>query len=143
MKLLNAINEKGLERSMKLNAKKTKVIHIGKAVFQPVIIEEEELKKVHNFRYLGSIKSDSGHYTKAITSRIAMIKPKTIDLKNIWKVKNLSNKLNIKILKAIVWITMMDGVEMWTLRNADRQKIELWFYRRLLENNNNAQMTAY
>ena len=45
MKLLNAINEKGLERNMKLNAKKTKVIHIGKAVFQPVIIEEEELKK--------------------------------------------------------------------------------------------------
>ena len=49
-------------------------MHIGNAVFKPIIIEGEELEKVHDFRNLGSIKSDSGHYTKDITSRIAMAK---------------------------------------------------------------------
>ena len=87
---------------MKINAKKTKVMHLGKAVFKPVIIEGEELEKVHDLRYLGSIKSDSDYCTKIITSRIAMAKTKTIELKNIWKDKGLSNKLKIKILKAIV-----------------------------------------
>ena len=48
---------------------------------------------------------------------------------------NVIYKLKIKILKAIVWSTMVYGAEGWTLRNADRQKIEaaeMWFYRRLL-----------
>ena len=120
---------------MKLNAKKTKVMHIGKADFKPVTIEGEELETVSDFRYLDSIKSDSGHCTKDITTRIAMAKTKTIDLKNIWKDKDLSNKLKIQILIAIVWSTMVYGAEGWTLRKADRQKIEateMWFYRRLL-----------
>ena len=63
IKLLNAINEKGPQRIMKINAKKTKVMHLGKAVFKPVIIEGEELEKVHDFRHLGSIKSDSDYCT--------------------------------------------------------------------------------
>ena len=73
MKLLNAINEKGLERNMKLNAKKTKVMHIGKADFKPVIIEGEELEKVHDFRYLGSI------------NQIAAIVPKTSPQELQWQ----------------------------------------------------------
>ena len=45
---MNAINEKGLEGKIKLNAKKTKVME----VFKPVIIEGEELEKVHDLRYM-------------------------------------------------------------------------------------------
>ena len=83
-------------------------------MFQTSNLEGVELERVHDFRYLGSIKSDSGHCTKDITSRIAMAKTKTIDLKNIWKDKDLSNKIKITNFKNhslehnVVWSGRMD-----------------------------------
>ena len=54
--LLNNINDKGKEKNMKLNAKKTKVMHIGKGDYHDVEIDGETLEKVLEFIYLGSFK---------------------------------------------------------------------------------------
>ena len=51
--LLDAINERGKEKNMKLNAKKTKVMHIGKGLYQNVAIDGVILERVEDFIYLG------------------------------------------------------------------------------------------
>ena len=58
-----------------------------------------------------------------------------IDLDNIWKDKDLSISLKLKIMRVLVWTTVMYGAEGWTLRQEEKKKIqaaELWFYRILL-----------
>lgn len=133
--LLQTINYAGQLKNMKLNAKKTKVMHIGPNVYQPIEIDGEELEKVDKFKYLGSVKTNNGDCSTDINTRIAMAKKKMTDLATIWKDQDLSTRLKIKIMKTLVWSTVMYGSEGWTLKKRDKQRIqaaEMWFYRRLL-----------
>ena len=120
---------------MKLNAKKTKVMHIGKGNYQDITIDGETLEKVLEFVYLGSCKTADGDCKIDVNRRIARAKSKMIDLQNIWKDKDLSIPLKIRIMKVLVWTTLNYGAEGWTLKAEERKKImsaEMWFYQRLL-----------
>ena len=133
--IINNLNNTGEEKNLKLNAKKTKVMHIGAGPTTPIAIGQEELEEVTNFKYLGSIKSKDADCTKDINARIAMAKKRMISLSNIWKDKNIKTTLKMKIMKCLVWTTMTHGAEGWTLRKTNVKKIqsaEMWFYRRLL-----------
>ena len=44
-------------------------------------------------------------------------------------------KLKLRIMKVLVWTTVIYGAEGWTLKSEERKKIkaaEMWFHRRLL-----------
>ena len=120
--LLDAINERGKEKNMKLNAKKTKVMHIGKGLYQNVAIDGVILERVEDFIYLGSCKTSSGECKTDVERRIAQAKSKMIDLDNIWKDKDLSLSLKLKIMRVLVWTTVMYGAEGWTLRQEEKKK---------------------
>ena len=133
--LLNKINEEGKTKNMKLNAKKTKVMYIGKKPYKDISIDGETLERVENFTYLGSSKAQNGDCKPDIVRRIAQGKTKMIALKNIWKDKDLSTNLKIKIMKTLVWTTMTYGAEGWTLKTEEKRRVqaaEIWCYRRLL-----------
>ena len=133
--LLNNINEKGKRKNMKLNAKKTKVMHIGKGDYADISIDGEILEKVLDFVYLGSCKTSDGDCKEDISRRIARAKGRMIELENIWRDKDLSVKLKIKIMKVLVWTTLNYGAEGWTLKAEERRKImstEMWLYQRML-----------
>ena len=134
-KLLERINEEGKLKNMKLNAKKTKVMYIGKKQYIDIVIDGEVLERVSDFIYLGSSKSVDGNCSHDIKRRIAQAKTKMISLKNIWKDKDLSYQLKMKIMKVLVWTTITYGAEGWSLKADDIKKIkaaEMWCYRRLL-----------
>ena len=59
--LLNNINEEGKKKNMKLNAKKTKVMHIGRGTYEDIDIDGETLERVLEFVYLGSCKKSDGY----------------------------------------------------------------------------------
>ena len=135
VKLLNNINEEGKKKNMKLNAKKTKVMHIGKGQYRDIDIDGETLEKVLEFIYLGSCKTSDGDCRPDIMRRIARAKAKMVDLENIWRDRDLSSALKIRIMKVLVWTTVNYGAEGWTLRAEEKKKIqsaEMWFYQRLL-----------
>ncbi|GFO49994.1 endonuclease-reverse transcriptase [Plakobranchus ocellatus] len=96
---------------------------------------EENIEKVNTFKYLGSLKTDSGDNTNDINARIGMAKKRMQDLVNIWKDKTITLQLKIKIMKTLVWTVMTYGAEGWTIKKKQEKKInstEMWFYRRLL-----------
>ena len=133
-RLINMINDVGEEKSLKLNVKKTKTIYIGDD-YEPIIIKNEEVERVEHFKYLGSIKTQDAFCTKDISARLAMGKQRMVQLENIWKDKNISTSLKLKLLKCLVWTVMTYGAEGWTLRQQDIKHIEaaeMWLYRRLL-----------
>ena len=68
---------------MKLNAKKTKVMHIGKGDYHDVEIDGETLEKVLEFIYLGSCKTTDSDCKADIMRRIARAKAKMVELENI------------------------------------------------------------
>ena len=133
--LLNNINEEGKKKNMKLNAKKTKVMHIGRGTYEDIDIDGETLERVLEFVYLGSCKTSDGDCKEDLNRRIARAKSKMIELENIWKDKDLSIPLKIRIMKVLVWTTLSYGAEGWTLKAEERRRImstEMWLYQRLL-----------
>ncbi|GFN94419.1 endonuclease-reverse transcriptase [Plakobranchus ocellatus] len=133
--LMNELNGAGERKSLKLNAKKTKYMHIGKEQHASITIGNEEIECVEHFKFLGSIKTDTADCSIDVNTRIGMAKKRMIDLNNIWKDKYIGKQLKIKLVKCLVWTVMTYGAEGWTLRKRDEKKInsaEMWFYRRLL-----------
>ena len=76
--------------NMKLNAKKTKVMYVGRGQYKDVEIDRVILERVNDFIYLGSTKTSNGDCKPDILRRIGMAKSKMVDLKNIWKDIDLS-----------------------------------------------------
>ena len=57
------------------------------------------------------------------------------NLENILKSRDITLPTNVRLVKAMVLPVVMYGCENWTVKKAERQRIdgfELWFWRRLL-----------
>ena len=63
----------------------------------------------------------NGDCKNDVTRRIGMAKSKMLDLKNIWKDKDLSFNLKLKIMKVLVWTTVTYGAEGWTLKSEKKE----------------------
>ena len=135
-RILQRVDAAGKTAGLNLNAKKTKVMKLGKLTKDPDIrINGTPLENVSDFKYLGSTKTADGSCTKDIKMRIAMAKQKMVQLTNIWKDRGTPTDLKVRLLKCLIWPVMIYGCEAWTLKKADQRKIEaaeMWFYRRLL-----------
>ena len=110
-------------------------MHIGRGTYEDIDIDGETLEKVLEFVYLGSCKTSDGDCKEDLNRRIARAKSKMIELENIWKDKDLSIPLKIRIMKVLVWTTLSYGAEGWTLKAEEKRRImstEMWLYQRLL-----------
>ena len=56
---------------MKLNAKKTKVMHVNKKTEAPIIkVNYVELEYIKTFKYIGSVKEENGDCSQDIKTRL-------------------------------------------------------------------------
>jgi len=54
---------------------------------------------------------------------------------SIWKDRNIKTATKIKVMKSVVWAVFQYGVEGWTLKKSDRNRIEafeMWCWRKML-----------
>jgi len=90
---------------------------------------------VKDFKFLGSYKAADGECTNEIKRRIAMARQKAVELTTIWKDKNVKSALKIRVIKSMVWAVFQYGVEGWTSKKSDRNRIEsfeMWCWRKML-----------
>ena len=75
------------------------------------------------FKYLGVYFSSKGRTERAIRERIAMGQRSFGRLKSVWKDRNISTKLKIRLLRAIVIPSALYGAECWVLRKGDERRL--------------------
>jgi len=115
-RILHRVDTAGREAGLRLNAKKTKVLHVAGIDSQTnneIKIDKVPLETVNDFKYLGSIKADDASCSKDIKCRIGMAKNKMTQLNNIWKDRSIPIDLKLKLLKCLVWPVMIYGSELW------------------------------
>ena len=98
-------------------------------------IDGETLETVSDFILGGSkitADSDCSHEIK----RCLLFGRKVMtNLDSILKSKDVTLPINVRLVKAMVFPVVMYGCESWTIKKAERQRIdafELWCWRRLL-----------
>ena len=90
---------------------------------------------VANFIFLGSKITADGDCSHEIKRRLLLGRKVMTELDSILKSRDITLPTTVCLVKAMVFPVVMYGCESWTVKKAERQRIdafELWCWRRLL-----------
>ena len=85
--------------------------------------------------FLGSKITADGDYSHEIKRRLLLGRKVMTNLDSILKNRDITLPRKVGLVKAIVFPVVMYGCESWTVKKAERRRIdafELWCWRRLL-----------
>lgn len=123
------------EMGLKINQAKTKLMIIDRTDTLRTGNALSQYDIVDSFVYLGSTISNKGGSEIEIRRRIGMAKSAMSQLDKIWKDRNVLKKTKIYIIRTLVFPIFLYGAESWTLKTADRKRIdafEMFCWRRML-----------
>ena len=93
------------------------------------------VETVTDFIFLGSKITADGDCSHEIKWCLLLGRKAMINLKSIWKSRDITLSTKVHIVKAMVFPVVMYGCEGWTIKKAEHWRIdafELWYWRRLL-----------
>ena len=124
------VKEESVKVGLKLNIQKTKIMASG-----PITSWEIDGETVSNFIFLGSKITADGDLSHEIKRRLLLGRKVITNLDSIFKSRDIALPTKVRLVKAMVFPVVMYGCESWTVKKAERQRInafELWCWRRLL-----------
>ena len=129
------------EMGLSINRSKTKLIIVdrsGKLELNGSL----NFELTDNFIYLGYSISNNGSCEVEVRRRIGMAKSAMSQLDRVWKDRSISITTKSYLVRTLVFSIFIYGAETWTLKKADRDRIdafEMWCWRRML----NIRWTAH
>ena len=98
-------------------------------------IDGETVEIVSDFIFLGSKITADGDCSHEIKRNLLLGRKVMTNLDNILKSRDIILPTKVRLVKAMVFPRVMYGCESWTVKKAERRRIdafELWCWRRLL-----------
>ena len=95
----------------------------------------ETMETVTNFCFLGSKITADGDCSHEINRRLLLGRKAMTNQDSILKSRDITLPTKVRLVTAMVFPAVMYGCESWTMKKAERQRIdafELWCWRRLL-----------
>ena len=131
--LLMKVKEENEKVGLKLNIEKTKIMASGPIISRQ--IDEEIMETVRDFVLRGSKITADGEWSHEIKRHLLLGRKAMTNLNSILKSRYITLPTKVHLVKAVVFPVVMYGYESWTIKKADRRRIdafELWCWRRLL-----------
>ena len=131
--VLMKVKEESEKVGLKLNIQKTKIM-----VSVPITsweIDRETVKTVSDFILGGSKMTADGDCSHKIKRCLLFGRKVMNNLDSAFKSRDITFPTKVHLVKAMVFPVVMYGCESWTVKKAERQRIdafELWCWRRLL-----------
>ena len=116
-----------------LSIQKTKIMASGPITSWQ--IDGETMKTVRDFIFLGSKITADGNCSHEIKRHLLLGGKTMTNLDSILKSRDITLPKKARLVKAMVFSTVMYVCESWTIKKAEHQRIdafELWCWRRLL-----------
>ena len=130
---LMKVKEESGKAGLKLNIQKIKIM-----VSSPITswwLDGETMETVTDFILLGSKIIADGDCSHEIKRWMLLRRKAMTNIESILKSRDITLPTKIHLVKALVLPVVMYGYEIWTIKKAERQRIdafELWCWRRLL-----------
>ena len=127
------MKEESEKVGLKLNIQKTKIMASG-----PITSWEiggETVETVSDFTFWGSKITADGDCSHEIKRHLLLRRKVMPNLDSILKNRDITLPTKVRLVKAVVFPVVMYGCESWTVKKAERRRIdafELWCWRRLL-----------
>ena len=130
---LKKVKEESETVGLKLNIQKTKTMASGPITSWQ--IDGETVETVSDFIFGGSKITAHGECSHEIKRRLLLGRKVMTNLDSILKSRDITLSTKVHLVEAMVFPVVMYGCESWTVKKAERQRIdafELWCWRRLL-----------
>ena len=98
-------------------------------------IDAETVETVSDFIFLDSKITADGDCSHEIKRRLLLGRKVMTNLDSIFKSRHITLPTKVRLVKAMVFPVVMYGCENWTVKKAERRRIDafqLWCWRRLL-----------
>ena len=131
--LLMKVKEENEKVGLKLNIQKMKIMAFGLVTSWE--IDGETVEIVSDFIFWGSKITADGDWSHEIKRRLLLGRKVMPNLDSMLKSRDITLPTKVHLVKAIVFPVVMYGCESWTVKKAERRRIdafELWCWRRLL-----------
>ena len=133
--LLMKVKEESENVGLKLNIQKNKIMASGPITPWQIDGEQIDVSSENIFILGGSKIIAHGDCSHEIKRYLLLGRKAMTNLENILKSRDISLSTKVRLVKAMVFPVVMYGCESWTIKKAERQRIdafELWCWRRLL-----------
>ena len=124
------VKEESEKVGLKLNIEKIKI-----TASDPITSWQIDGETVADFVFLGSKNTADGDCSQEIKRHLLLGSKVMTNLDSILKSRDVTLPTKVRLVKAMVFPVVRYGCEIWTVKKAERQRIdafELWFWRRLL-----------
>ena len=124
------VKEESEKVGLKLNIQKMKIMASG-----PITSWEIHVETVSDFIVWGSKITADGDCSHEIKRCLLLGRKVMSNLDRIFKSRDITLPTKVRLVKAMVCPVVIYGCESWTVKKAERQRIdafELWCWRRLL-----------
>ena len=117
--LLMNVKEQSEKVGLKLNIQKTKIMASG-----PIASWQIDGETVADFIFGGSKISADGACSHEIKRRLVLGRKVMTNLDNIFKSRDIHFPTKVHLVKAMVFPVVMYGCESWTVKKAERRRID-------------------
>ena len=129
---MRKVKEESEKVGLKLSIQKTKIMTSSSITSWE--IDGETMETVSDFIFWGSRITADGDCSNEFKRRILLGRKVMTNLDSIFKSRDVTLPTKVCLVKAMVFPVIMYGCESWTVKKAERQRIdafELWCWRRL------------
>ena len=120
--LLMKVKEEREKVDLKLNIQKTKVMASGPITSWE--IDGETVETVSDFIFLGSMVTPDGECSHEIKRLLLLGRKVMSNLDSIFKSRDITLLTKVHVVKAMVFPVVMYGCESWTVKKAERRRID-------------------
>ena len=123
--LLMKVKEKSEKAGLKLNTQKTKIMASGPITLWQ--IDGETMETVRDFIVLGSKITADGNCSHEIKGRLLLGRKVMTNLDSILESSGTTLPTKVCLVKGMFFLALMYGCESWTVKQAERQRIDTFF----------------
>ena len=120
--LLMKVKEESEKVGLTLNIQKTKIMAYGPITSWQ--IDGETVETVSDFIFGGSKITADGDCSHEIKRRLLLGRKVMTNLDSILKSRDITLSAKVHLVKAMVFPVVMYGFESWTIKKAERQRID-------------------
>ena len=116
------MKEESEKVGLKLNIQKSKIMASGPITSRK--IGGETVETVSDFIFRGSKITADGDCSHEIKRRLLLGRKVMTNLDSILKSKDITSPTKVRLVKAMVFPVVMYGCESWTVKKAERRRID-------------------
>ena len=130
------LNQFAARTGLRINEKKTQILRINSKCENRILIDDQELKEVDKYNYLGAKVSKQGGGGDDIVNRICKARVSFMKLKQIWSSNIYTLRSKLRLFNTLVKPVLLYGSETWKINEGDNRKLDTFFFkclRRILQ----------